>query len=65
MDCGKEIVGPVLRVYGYACRGDKPFVLRFCIECASSKDDSKIASAMVDLKDEWKMEVIDGCATRI
>ena len=47
-ECGKEITGPHIYLYGMAFRGDKPWGLREHVFCASNVDQDKKYRAAYD-----------------
>lgn len=44
-DCEHKIKGLHVRAFGSACKGDPPWALRVCLDCASRSKDKKIYEA--------------------
>lgn len=45
-ECRKQITGGLVRLYGYGCEGDPPYVMRICMECAGSSECAKVKAAL-------------------
>ena len=51
-NCGTGPMDEHLRLYGYGCSGDPPWVMRLCIPCGDNGADKKIQAALAKERDD-------------
>jgi hypothetical protein len=44
-DCGRAITKPCLRLYGSAHKGEHPYHIWICVECAQKAHDKRVLEA--------------------